>query len=265
MKIVRSDGSLAGGMQWSAHLRRAHTARHWTHFVIVTALVTLVSGCASFGRTQPTRTPFPTFTPTPVNAAAAPDAPSGEGVVNGAEQAAATNTPTLTPVPPTATATPAPTATPTDVPTATNTPTPTPQPTATMTPTATPVPVYTFELEAAEKHPTESLAPNVVRVFLWVYEPGGLGLPGYSLRVTHNGAELPVDQTSLGGLPSLTRERPSPYARFTNMNAIFVEAQAGTWVVQLVDETGTPAGPPAEFNLSSDEVTRELYVRYRRE
>lgn len=104
-----------------------------------------------------------------------------------------------------------------------------------------------------------------MRVFLWVYDPGGFGLPGYSLRVVHNGATLPVDQVSNGGLPDLTREGPSPYARFTNMNAIFVEAQAGTWVVQLIDEAGTPVGPPADFNLTDDEETRELYVRYRRE
>jgi hypothetical protein len=46
------------------------------------------------------------------------------------------------------------------------------------------------------------------------------------------------------------------------MSVIFVEAQAGTWQVQLVDRSGTPMGPPATFELSADEVTRELYVRY---
>jgi hypothetical protein len=47
------------------------------------------------------------------------------------------------------------------------------------------------------------------------------------------------------------------------MNVIFVEAQAGTWQVQLVDANDTPVGPPAQFELSADEATRELYVRYR--
>jgi hypothetical protein len=98
---------------------------------------------------------------------------------------------------------------------------------------------------------------------LYVYEPGGLGLEGYTLRVRHNGAELPVDRISAGGLPTLTRGEPSPYTRFANLNAIFVEAQAGSWVVELVDLNGAVVGPPAEFELTADEITRELYVRYR--
>jgi hypothetical protein len=118
-------------------------------------------------------------------------------------------------------------------------------------------------LETAEKHPTNSLAPNVVRVFLFVADQNGFGLEGYSLRVLHNGAELAVDKVSTGGLPGLTRGEPSPYTRFTNMNVIFVEAQAGTWLAQLVDSAGVPVGPAAQFELTADEVTRELYVRYR--
>jgi hypothetical protein len=43
-----------------------------------------------------------------------------------------------------------------------------------------------------------------------------------------------------------------------------VESQSGEWVVQLVDENGVPAGPSANFQLTADEVTRELYVRYQR-
>lgn len=267
MKKVCSNCTLVRGRHGSTPPRCVGIVRHWIRCIMVAAVVAMVSGCGGFGREQPTRTPIPTFTPTPVNAAAAPAASTGavEGATPGLQVEMPTNTPTVTPLPPTPTFTPAPTSTPTDVPTATPSPTPSPEPTATATPTPTPVPVYTFALESAEKHPTESLAPNVVRVFLWVYEPGGFGLPGYSLRVVHNGAQLPVDQISQGGLPAVTREGPSPYARFTNMNAIFVEAQAGTWTVQLVDETGTPVGPPAEFNLTDDEATRELYVRYRQE
>jgi hypothetical protein len=118
-------------------------------------------------------------------------------------------------------------------------------------------------LETAEKHPTVSLAPNVVRIFLYVADQDGVGLEGYSLRVLHNGAELPVDKVSEGGLPGLTRGEPSPYTRFTNMNVIFVEAQAGTWIAQLIDGNGAAVGPAAQFELTADEVTRELYVRYR--
>jgi hypothetical protein len=139
---------------------------------------------------------------------------------------------------------------------------PTVEPTATLTPVPSATPTFTFVLEAAEKHPTQSLAPNVVRIFLFVADPDGFALEGYSLHVQHNGAELPVDRRSEGGLPALTRGEPSPYTRFTNMNVIFVEAQAGTWRVQLVDETGITVGPAAEFELTADEVTRELYVRY---
>jgi hypothetical protein len=120
-----------------------------------------------------------------------------------------------------------------------------------------------FELETAEKHPTDSLASNVVRVFAYVYSAQEPALEGYTLRVTHNGAELPVDQASRGGLPDLTRTEPGPFTRFTNLDLIFVEAQAGTWVVQLLDGDGVPVGPPATFELSADEETRELYVRYR--
>lgn len=176
-----------------------------------------------------------------------------------------TATETATPIPPTSTPTAAPTDTPTPLPTPTPSPTPTVEPTATLTPEPTPTPVYTFDLELAEKHPTESLAQDVVRVFLYVADADGFALEGYSLAVQHNGAELAVERVSEGGLPNVTREGPSPYTRFTNMNAVFVEAQAGTWRVQLVDANGVVVGPAAEFELTADEITRELYVRYRQQ
>jgi hypothetical protein len=226
-------------------------------------LLVAVGGCSRGD--SPTRTPVPTFTPTPQGAAAAPSggvdaaaAPTATLVV-----AMPTATESATPVPPTPTPTSAPTSTPTPEPTATQSPTPTVEPTVTPTLTPSPTPVFTFDLELAEKHPTESLAPNVVRIFLYVADEDGAGLPGYSLRVVHNGAELPVDKVSEGGLPNLTRGEPSAYTRFTNMNDIFVESQSGTWIVQLVDSNGVAAGPAAEFELTADEVTRELYVRYR--
>ena len=48
------------------------------------------------------------------------------------------------------------------------------------------------------------------------------------------------------------------------MNVIFVEAQAGEWTVQLVDERGDRVGPIAQFQLTDEEATREIYVRYRK-
>jgi hypothetical protein len=225
--------------------------------------LTLLAGCRFFGGAEPTRTPIPTFTPTPilvvVPAGAVPTnsdmeqaARAGQSVQ---EPQPASEEPTSTPVPPTNTPTIPPTATPTDTPAATATLTPTPTP--------TPVPDYQFDLESAQKFPTESLAPGIVRIFLYVYAPGGFGLDGYGLRILHNGASLATDARSSGGLPELTRTEPGPYTRFTNMNVIIVEPQAGDWIVQLVDAEGRPAGPPAQFQLSADEETRELYVRYR--
>ena len=183
-----------------------------------------------------TPTPMPTDTPTPA--------------------------PTATPLP---TDTPVPTATPlpTDTPTITPTPLPTDTPSPVPTPTPSPTPVYSFDLEAAEKFPTDSLAPNVVRIYGYVYSPSVFGLPGYRLSVLHNGTPLVADEASVSGMPGLTRDEVSPYSRFTNLNVIFVEPQAGEWRVQVIDPQGLAAGPEAVFTLTADETTRELYVRYR--
>ena len=39
---------------------------------------------------------------------------------------------------------------------------------------------------------------------------------------------------------------------------------AGTWVVELVDGGGNVVGPPATFNLSGNDPSQELYVRYKK-
>jgi hypothetical protein len=140
---------------------------------------------------------------------------------------------------------------------------PTQTPTSLPTDTPTPTPEFAFELESAEKFPTDSLAPDIVRVYAYAYSPSAFALPGYSLRVIHNGALLAVSGVSTGPLPAQTRTEPSAYTRFENLNAIFVESQAGEWEVQLVDDGGQAAGPAARFTLTADEETRELYVRYR--
>jgi len=262
-RLIRQAVALCA-VFWAAH-RLAYAAV--CRSIALTAAVTLLTGCGVFGRGEPTRTPVPTFTPTPILVVV----PAGSEPAD-AETAVAlspaepdTQPPTDTPQPP-PTATPQPpTSTPTMTPTITPTYTPAPTATPTIEPTPTPPPDYRFDLEAAQKFPTESLAPNVVRIYAYIYSPTEFGLGGYSLSVRHNGAELAVDQQSTGGLPQVTRDAPGPYSRFMNLTAIFVETQAGDWVVQLVDAAGNPAGPPATFQLSSDEETRELYVRYRLE
>lgn len=226
-------------------------------------LIALVAASCGGDREEPTRTPVPTFTPTPLGMGEPVVAADGAGAAPtpAPAQAEVQAPPTIPPtVPPTDTPTPAP---PTDTPTPASTDTP--APTATPTPSPTAPPDYTFVLEAAEKFPTESLAPNVVRIYLYVYAPDAFALPGYSLSVVHNGADLPIDQASTGGLPEQTRSEPGPYTRFTNMNVIFVEAQAGEWIIQLLGPEGEPVGPPAMFDLSADENTRELYVRYQQQ
>lgn len=222
----------------------------------------LLVGCS--GRTMPTRTPFPTWTPTPNTGAPAPAAQNGESApANNSDglavvaQAPGSTEATPTPVPPTATPIPS------DTPTPSPTPLPTDTPTVTPTPTPSPTPVFEFELEAAEKFPTDSLAPNVVRVFLYVHSPEEFGLDGYTLAVSHNGTPLQVDTVSTAGLPEQTRTEPGPYTRFTNMSILFVEPQAGRWEVQLINEQGAIVGPSATFDLTADEETRELYLRYR--
>ncbi|MFN8439886.1 MAG: hypothetical protein U0175_03905 [Caldilineaceae bacterium] len=220
---------------------------------IATLLVGVaLSACSEDSPQPPTRTPVPTWTAT-LSAAEQAAANAATPVQNqGPAQAADT-----------ATEAPAPPAAATDTPPPATTDTPTPEPTATLTPEPTATIDYAFELETAEKFPTDSLAPNMVRVNLFVYNTDLLGLGGYRLRVTHNGADLVVDAVSADGVPKTTSDKPGPYTRFTNMNAVFVESQSGRWEVQLLDPNGAPVGPMADFDLTADENTRELYVRYR--
>lgn len=253
--VRRGIGAMVGLGQGPV---RHGTGPYWRLTCFSLLLLGLVAGC-SFGQAAPTRTPFPTWTPTPVGQQQQAAAPVAE----------ATSAPTATPLPPPAAA---PTDTPTSVPPTpapTDTPaeTPTPEPTATPVDTPTPEPtataVFSFILEAAEKFPTDSLAANVVRIYLYVYSPATYGLPGYTLQVTHNGVPLTVDEVSTGGVPEQTRVEPGPYTRFANMSVVFVEPQAGRWDIQLLDPALAPVGPPVTFELTADERTRELYVRYR--
>ncbi len=244
-----------------------HVLRRPATLLFYIAALIVLAGCGR-GGDPPTRTPVPTWTPTPAGAgAAAPLAAQPQATLPPVQPIDPTATsapqpPTDTPVPPTNTPTPLPTAAPTETPSPTPI-APTATPTETPTPAPTPTPAYNFVLEAAERFPTESLAADVVRIWLYAYSPAELGLGGYTVRVTHNGAPLAVEEVTEAGVPSQTRSTPGPFTRFTNMNVLFVEPQEGQWEVQLVDEAGTAAGPPAVFTLAPDEITRELYVRYK--
>jgi hypothetical protein len=102
----------------------------------------------------------------------------------------------------------------------------------------------------------------VVRVFLYVYS-GNSALEGYSLRVTKDGTDLPVEGSSFGGQPAFTWPFQDPRQRFQNFKVEYPDTPPqGTWQVQLIDNTGATVGPPATFTLSSDDPQQELYVRY---
>ncbi|MEZ4673329.1 MAG: hypothetical protein R2932_03695 [Caldilineaceae bacterium] len=227
--------------------------------ICLLTLVLLAASACSFGRATPTRTPFPTWTPTPVGGQPQAEVPVVQVATATPPPPVAAPTDTPAPPPPAEepTAIPTDTATPEPSPTAVPVDTPTPEPTATV--------AFRFVLEAAEKFPTDSLAANVVRIYLYAYSQTEFGLPGYTLQVTHNGTPLVVDEQTSGGAPDATRQEPGPYTRFANLSVVFVEPQAGRWELQLLDPTRAPVGPPVSFDLTADERTRELYVRYRQQ
>lgn len=269
--LTLSNGELKPGKEF-INVAIDRLILRW-QFPLLLTLLLMLAACGG-SEAEPTRTPIPTWTPTPQGAAPAAQVAAAPPVLAGPAQpgqqvldptqiaaAIATSTPTPTPLP-TGTPTPAPTATPTETPTTMPTLPPTDTPTPEPSPTPTPEPAYPFALEEAVKFPTQALAPNVVRIYAYIYSPAELGLGDYTLRVEHDGALLIVDEVSSAGLPTQTRDEVGPYTRFTNFNVVFVEPQAGTWRVQLLDPTGQPAGPEAIFELTADENTRELYVRY---
>ncbi len=117
---------------------------------------------------------------------------------------------------------------------------------------------FTFDLRMQEQFPETGL----VRIFLYVYS-GNNSLAGYSLRVVHNGAELPVEGTSFAGQPAFTWPFQDARQRYQNFKVEFSDVDpAGTWEVQIIDSDGNAVGPSATFTLAANDPQQELYVRY---
>ncbi len=134
-------------------------------------------------------------------------------------------------------------------------------PQETAPPTDTPAPAFPFALAAQESFPENN---NLVRIFLYVYE-GETALPGYTLRVTKDGAELPVSGASADAA-GMTWPTASPRQRFQNLKIEFPGINPdGVWEIQLMDGSGAPAGAPATFTMSATDTNRELYVRYEKQ
>ena len=162
------------------------------------------------------------------------------------EQTAAAPPP-ATPVPPT----PAPVQ-------PTTAPEPPAAPTEPPAPAATPLPALPFSLANQEQFPEEN---NLVRIFAYV-TAGEEPAPGLTLRVTRDGAELPVTGVT-AAQSGLTWPVANPRQRFQNLKVEFPNVQStGVWSVQLVDGGGAPAGPAATFTLAAGDTNREFYVRY---
>ncbi len=116
---------------------------------------------------------------------------------------------------------------------------------------------FEFNLIEATQFPDN----NVVHVFLYVYQ-GATVLDGYTLRVTKNGAEIPVSALSIGGQASLTWPFQDSRQRLQNLKLEFQGVPpGGRWEFQLV-RGGTPVGQVVTFNLADNDPNQELYVRY---
>lgn len=130
----------------------------------------------------------------------------------------------------------------------------------TVAPPPPTIPVVQFDLRTQEQFPETA----AVRIFMYVYS-GNSALEGYSLRVTKDGAELPVTAVSFGGQPAFTWPFQDARQRYQNFKVEFPGTPpAGTWDVQLIDGNGATAGPAARFTLRNNDPEQELYVRYER-
>lgn len=134
-----------------------------------------------------------------------------------------------------------------------------PAPTPTLASASSSSGDFSFDLQLQEQFPET----NVVRVYAYVYNQDTQALEGYSVRVTKDGAELPVSEISFGPQAGFTWPVAEPRQRFQNLKIEFPgEDPAGVWTVQLTDGSGNIVGPAATFELTSNEPQQELYVRY---
>ena len=169
VKISEDDpSSTQSRLRRQAWRCRPHVKMLSIWIVLLFALA--LAACNEDSPEPPTRTPVPTWTATlsPAEQAAINSQPQGDNQPTQPAPEAVVDTPV-----PDAAATETPPPASTDTPTPEATPTETPEPTATVS--------YAFELETAEKFPTESLAPNMVRVNLFVHNAELVGLGGYRL------------------------------------------------------------------------------------
>jgi hypothetical protein len=114
-------------------------------------------------------------------------------------------------------------------------------------------------LVTTERFPESS----VVRIFLYVYA-GNQALEGYTLRVTRDGVEQSVSESSFGPVAGFTWPIADERQRFQNFKAEFPGvAASGTWTVELVKD-GAVVGEAATFTLAEGDGQSELYVRYER-
>ncbi len=119
-----------------------------------------------FAQVLTTRTPFPTFTPTPY---------ANSALATAINTRVPTWTPTITP-------------TPSNTPTATLVPTRTPiRATRVAAPTSTPTPAYDFTGTVRQLTPCENAGKH--HIFAYVRDQTGAGLPGINMKVHWEGGE----------------------------------------------------------------------------
>src|SRR5690606_12780046 len=108
---------------------------------------------------------------------------------------------------------------------------------------------FTFDLRNQEQF----AETGMVRIYLYVYS-GNDALAGYSLRISHDGAELPVEGTSFAGQPALTWPFQDARQRYQNFKVEFPDVgPTGVWEVQLIDSSGNPVGPATTFTLAPND------------
>ncbi len=115
-----------------------------------------------------------------------------------------------------------------------------------------------LELESKEQFSEQEL----VRIFAYIHD-SDLSLPGYGLRITKDGQEIPTSGSSFGGQPAFTWPFQDTRQRYYNLKIEIDDiSPVGTWAVQPVNAQGAVIGPSAEFTLQANDTNMELYVRY---